>query len=202
MSTMVLASPAISSRTYSGEYDGPEHIIQYIWCGEHLGLELARDDPTSALIRYEWKSGPIGLVLGIEYFSKQVIVKRVIDKTLPVRSGSVLRRINNVPVTADNYNQLTTLMHAGHKAATLQLLDFAPCPAPVMVRCVDLGGSLEHAGVTDAYELYSINNIHTVYLSMDRIGAMLKEPSKPCYLTFALVKQPSSNPAGMDVLVI
>ncbi|OQR86779.1 hypothetical protein ACHHYP_09939 [Achlya hypogyna] len=202
MSALVLASPAISSRTYAGEYDGPEHIIQYIWCGEPLGLELHRDEATPPIVRYEWAAGPMGLVLGLEYFSKQVIVKRVVDKSLPVRSGCVLLRVNGTAVTPENHHELTMLMHHGHTAGAPQVLEFAPCPRPVMVRGVDAGGSLEQAGVSDAYELYSINNIHTVYLSMERIAAMLKEPSKPCYLTFALVQAPGAANSGMDVLVI
>ncbi|KDO30759.1 hypothetical protein SPRG_04660 [Saprolegnia parasitica CBS 223.65] len=202
MSTMVLASPAISSRTYAGEYDGPEHIIQYIWCGESLGLELHRDEATTPIVRHEWRQGPMGLILGLEYFSKQVIVKRVVDKSLPVKSGCVLLRVNGATVTPENHNELTMLMHNGHQSGATQVLEFAQCPKPVMVRSIHPGGSLEQAGVSDAYELHSINNIHTVYLSMARIESMLKEPTKPCYLTFALAKQPATHPGAMDVLVI
>ncbi|KAF0692326.1 Aste57867_16583 [Aphanomyces stellatus] len=171
------------------EYDETPAIIEYIWCGESVGLELARPASASTPIVYAWASGPIGITFATDYFSKQVIAKRIPKPIASLSAGCILHSVNGTPVKMDNYNEMMVVLQSGQAAGVTQTLEFLPRPSPVSVKSIPPGGVLEQAGVSTDYELVSINNINVVYLTMDQIGRMLVESSKPCHLIFGLLKE-------------
>ncbi|ETV99739.1 hypothetical protein H310_07793 [Aphanomyces invadans] len=185
---MATPRPSSQSTAISDYLDDIPAIIEYIWCGESVGLKLGRHTlvKTPPAIQHTWTNGDdVNITLATEFYSKKVIVRRVSKRVLSgVRPKFVLHSINGAPVRMDNFNEMMVVLKTGHAAGIPQVLEFQPNPMPVMVIYVPEGGVLDHAGVTTEYELMTINHVNVTYLTLDQIGRMLHECTKPCHLTF------------------
>ncbi|RHY68084.1 hypothetical protein DYB34_008735 [Aphanomyces astaci] len=183
-----MTTPRATSLSHSTDYlDDVPAIIEYIWCGESVGLQLARPTPSDAkTVQHTWSNGDdADITLATEFYSKKVVARRVSKRiTSGVRAKFVLQSINGVDVKMDNFNEMMVVLKTGHAAGIPQVLAFHPNPPPVMVKNVPEDGALDRAGVTTEYELMTINHINVGYLTIDQIGRMLLDSAKPCHLTF------------------
>ncbi|CAK4077388.1 unnamed protein product [Aphanomyces euteiches] len=180
-------STTASRVSYNSEIDDTPAIIEYIWCGENVGLELVRPVLSDAKpISHVWKEGELGIIFAIDFFAKKVYVRRVTKQIDSIKTKYLLHTVNSIPVTAENYQEMMVVLKSGRDAGQPQTLEFLPRPQPVMVKSIPPAGELEKAGVTTDYELAMINNINVDNLSMDQIGRMLQDSNKPCHMTFGL----------------
>jgi hypothetical protein len=164
--------------------------IDYIWCGESLGLDIQRYKRIySSPLVLVWKEGSVGLTFGIEQATRQVVVKRTTRTEHNVLPGDILTSANGEAVSERNFDETMRNLKAGHEAGVPQILTFVPPPAPPIVKSVVRGGVLDKAGVNSSYELISVNGVQTRYLKLDEIAALMRQSVKPCELSFCLSSQ-------------
>ncbi|OQR91575.1 hypothetical protein ACHHYP_04560 [Achlya hypogyna] len=179
----------------------PPALIEYLWHGEPLGLEICRsrskygsspfNQPRYVL---RWKHGPIGITFGIEKATRQVYIKRVNRDVGNVHPGFLLVFANGVVVSERNFDAVMTDLKRNHDAGREQTLEFIPPPPPPMARLLTGDGPLARVGVNAYYELMLVGDTRALYLSLPEIQHALQTAPRPTRLTFCF------NPAAHDVL--
>ncbi|OQS06717.1 hypothetical protein THRCLA_01262 [Thraustotheca clavata] len=179
---------------------GPPAIIEYMWHGGSLGLEICRSKTKQVFnqtrIPLKWKHGPIGITFSVEKATRQVYVKRVQRDIGNIYPGFVLVLANGVVVTERNFDEVIQELKRNHELGREQILEFVPPPPPPMARVVSSSSPLYQLGVSVHYELMLIGDTRTLYLTLPEIQHCLQTSPRPCKLTFCY------NPAAYEHMMV
>ncbi|EGZ18686.1 hypothetical protein PHYSODRAFT_346369 [Phytophthora sojae] len=156
-------------------------VVRYVWGGEAIGLELMRPPPSSAMHTIYWGADPLGVTLGVEETSRQIIVTR--SSRADVRSGDVLLHAGGEPFTEQTFAQRMALLKQEHELGGAAIpFVFAPPPPPVRVK--KCAGALKEAGVDASFELRYVDGRVVRYLEMKELQVLIRNARKPCTMAF------------------
>ncbi|KDO35175.1 hypothetical protein SPRG_00021 [Saprolegnia parasitica CBS 223.65] len=180
----------------------PPQIIEYLWHGEALGLEICRSKMrhsgapySQPRITLRWKQGPIGMTFGIEKATRQVYIKRVQREYGNIHAGFLLVFANGAVVSERNFDVIMQDLKRNHDLGREQTLEFVPPPSPPMARLLSTESPLARIGVTHHYELMLVGETRALYLTLPEIQQLLQTSPRPTRLSFCF------NPAAHDVMV-
>ena len=180
----------------------PPQIIEYLWRGEALGLEICRSKMrhsgapySQPRITLRWKQGPIGITFGIEKATRQVYIKRVQREYGNIHPGFLLVFANGAVVSERNFDVIMQDLKRNHDLGREQTLEFVAPPPPPMARLLSAESPLARIGVTHHYELMLVGETRALYLTLPEIQQLLQTAPRPTRLSFCF------NPAAHDVMV-
>ncbi|GAB9462777.1 hypothetical protein Gpo141_00000260 [Globisporangium polare] len=162
-------------------------VITYSWDRNlSQGLDFGRNITTparQALIPVYWRPGTdtLGITLDVETTTRQIIVTYSTRRDL--RAGSILLRVASQRANEDNFHTLLLAAKAARGVTTC--LEFAPAPAPVVVKKANY--ELALLGVnnrSESFELVAVDGCCVRYLSLQDINQRIHTASPACEMVF------------------
>ncbi|KAE8897527.1 hypothetical protein PF003_g18372 [Phytophthora fragariae] len=162
-------------------------VVRYKWSGEAIGLELMRPPPSSAAHTVvHWGAAPLGVTLGVEETSRQIIVTR--SGRADVRAGDVLLQARGEPITEQNFAPRMAQLKQQRELGGASI-PFVFVPPPPAVRVKKCEGALKEAGVDASFELRYVDGRVVRYLEMKELQVLIRNARKPCTMAFVQSKE-------------